>query len=316
MLRFLRAPLLAMLAVSGTLAGLPALAACPPPAPTLQNIQPDDLRRDVRDRGLLWRLEKDGRASWLYGTVHVSRVEWLVPGPRIQAALVGSDVLALELDPADPEIRRQFGARHDPARQARVTAGLQARIASLAAQACLPAEQAGAVRPMLLLALLSLAESRREGLHPEFGVDAVLWGMATRLGKEVVALETAAAQVAALTPASEDDERELVASALDDLEAGSSRAILQRMLQAWAGGDEQLLASYPQWCQCLDTPAERRFFRQLNDDRNPGIADKLDALHAGGQRVFAAVGALHMTGPNALPDLLRQRGYRVERISF
>lgn len=311
--RIVRAPLLAAWLA---LAGVPAAAACPPPAPTLQSIQPEDLRRDVRDRGLLWRLEKDGRESWLYGTVHVSRVEWLVPGPRIQAALAGSDVLALELDPADPEIQRQFGARHDAARQARVTADLQGRIAGLAALACLPAEQILTLRPMLLLALLSLTESRREGLHPEFGVDAVLWGMAKRLGKEVVALETAAAQVAALTPASEADERELIASALDDLEAGKTRGTLQRMLQAWATGSEQQLANYQEWCQCMDTPAEQRFFRQVNDERNPGLADKLDALHTGGKRVFAAVGALHMTGPNALPALLRQRGYQVQRIPF
>jgi hypothetical protein len=37
-------------------------------------------------------------------------------------------------------------------------------------------------------------------------------------------------------------------------------------------------------------------------------------LHAQGQRVFAAVGALHMTGPNALPVLMAGRGYHVERV--
>jgi uncharacterized protein YbaP (TraB family) len=32
--------------------------------------------------------------------------------------------------------------------------------------------------------------------------------------------------------------------------------------------------------------------------------------------VFAAVGALHMTGPLGLPQLMQQRGYTVERIRF
>jgi hypothetical protein len=56
--------------------------------------------------------------------------------------------------------------------------------------------------------------------------------------------------------------------------------------------------------------------RRLNDERNPNLAARIDALHARGQRVFAAVGALHMTGPRALPALLAQRGYRVERVDF
>ena len=32
--------------------------------------------------------------------------------------------------------------------------------------------------------------------------------------------------------------------------------------------------------------------------------------------VFAAVGALHMTGPQSIPRLMQQRGFRVERVDF
>jgi uncharacterized protein len=289
---------------------------CPPAAPTLQSLDPEELRRDVRDRGLLWRLEKEGRVSWLYGTVHVSRVDWLVPGPRIQAALAGSDLVALELDPADPEIPRLFGMAGDAARIDRVMAGLQPRIGQLAARACLPADRLASLRPMLQLVTLSIAEARRQGMHPELAVDAVLWGMARRLGKEVVALETPAAQLAALTPVTEADERELLHSGLRDLENGDGRESLDRLIQAWAAGDEERLASYPQWCKCLDTPAEQRFFRRVNDERNRVMAERVAALHAGGRTVFAAVGSLHMTGPEALHQLLRQRGFQVQRIPF
>ena len=45
-------------------------------------------------------------------------------------------------------------------------------------------------------------------------------------------------------------------------------------------------------------------------------ADAIDRLHASGQRVFAAVGALHMPGPTGLPALLARRGYQVERVAF
>ena len=52
------------------------------------------------------------------------------------------------------------------------------------------------------------------------------------------------------------------------------------------------------------------------DDRNPGLAKGIAAIHESGQTVFAAVGSLHMIGPMGLPQLLAKRGYRVERIEF
>jgi uncharacterized protein len=54
----------------------------------------------------------------------------------------------------------------------------------------------------------------------------------------------------------------------------------------------------------------------LNDERNPGLAAGIDKLMGDGKPVFAAVGALHMTGLKAVPTLLAQMGYKVERVSF
>jgi uncharacterized protein len=286
---------------------------CPPPI-TPAGLKPEELQRDVRDRGLLWRIEKDGRASWLYGTVHAARVEWAVPGPRIRAALAGSEVVALELDPSDPELPRLFAQRPDPARDERVLAPLRSRIAALADRACVPGEHIASLRPMLQLVTLSMFEVGREGFHPELAIDMVLFGMARGLGKEIVALESAAVQVAALQPESEEDERVLLDRGLKAMETGPRRELVQRLLRAWANGDEATLASYPQWCMCLETPAERRFMHRLLDARNGGMADRLAALHASGRPVFAAVGALHMTGPRALQALLRERGFEVRLV--
>ena len=55
--------------------------------------------------------------------------------------------------------------------------------------------------------------------------------------------------------------------------------------------------------------------KRLNEDRNPLLADRLAALH-GGTTFFAGIGALHMTGPQALPRLLAARGFQVQRILF
>lgn len=313
-LQFLRALAAAVCLIAG---GASAQAPdCPPPAPSPDAVSMEEQVRQSRDRGLLWQVEKDGRTSWLYGTVHVSRIDWLMPGPRVRAALAGSDVVALELDPADPELQRLLTSATDAARGERVLAGLQPRMARLAARTCVPPQLLAGMPPLLQLMTVSLFEGRRDGLHPELAVDSVLWGMAQGLGKRFVALETPARQFAALTPESEADERALVVQGLQDLESGEDRTLILRLLRAWSEGDEATLASYAQWCKCLETPEEQRFFRRVNDERNDALADRLAALHAGGQRFFAGVGALHMTGPKALTTLLRARGFQVRRIVF
>jgi uncharacterized protein YbaP (TraB family) len=88
------------------------------------------------------------------------------------------------------------------------------------------------------------------------------------------------------------------------------------MASAWEGGDLHSLSTYETWCECATSDEDRAFMRRLNDGRNPALADGIAAQHRAGRRVFAAVGALHMTGPAGLPLLLAQRGFRVERIAF
>ena len=61
---------------------------------------------------------------------------------------------------------------------------------------------------------------------------------------------------------------------------------------------------------------DRKALQTLNDERNPKLAAGIDKLISSGKSVFAAVGALHMTGPKALPKLLQEMGYKVERVVF
>ncbi len=291
-------------------------AACPPnPAqPTAAQVQ--QARQGAKDRGMLWRITKNGRTSHLYGTLHVGKLAWVFPGPKLSQALGQSDTLALELDPTDPQIQKDIArAMMVPSRP--LTPNLSARLAVQRSAACLPPGAIDAMHPVMQVVTLSIFAAKWEGLESLFGSEPALAQQAKAAGKKVVSLETAKRQIDALMPADKADlEAELVASALDQLESNKVRPVLRRMTAAWEAGNLSELENYAAWCDCVTTAADRDLYHRINDQRNPGIADAIDALHGQGAQVFAAVGALHMTGAQALPKLMAGRGYRVERVAF
>ena len=91
----------------------PAAPACPPPPaiPSAEEIQA--MFTTAKDRGFLWKYDKDGHAGYLFGSIHLGRRDWIVPGPKTMAALQSSGVIALELDVLDPQIHAQLS---DPAK--------------------------------------------------------------------------------------------------------------------------------------------------------------------------------------------------------
>lgn len=306
------------LAATALAVALPALAQddCPPPLapPTPQALA--EAQRQARDRGFLWKLEKDGRSSWLYGTVHLGRLEWAFPGPRVAQALAQSQVLALELDLLDTDTQRRLAAGSAARPGETLPPALQQRLERRARAECAPPEQLAALRPELQLATLSMLVGRRLGLEPGYGIDASLSALARRDGKEVAALETVDEQLRTISAASPKDLLELARSTLDELDSGRAQKMLEQIARIWARGDHARLARYTEWCDCQRTPAEAAAMRRLLDERHPAMAARLDALHRSGRTVFAAVGSLHLTGSRSLPALMVQRGYRVERMAL
>ena len=288
---------------------------CPPIAQPPSDEQLRAGLRDARDRGFLWRLRKGDHSSYLYGTVHVAQAHWAYPGPKLRQALNASDTIALELDVLDPDIQqRMTRAMRASADGPALPDALQQRVQRRADAECVPAEVLAALAPEMQVATLMSLVGRRDGFDPAWGIDVVLAGWARGAHKTVVSLETPEQQMHALQMGSADETNEFVASALDAMDSGRAAPTLRRIAQAWADADLDALAQYESWCDCMNTAADRAAMQRLLDDRNPALADAIDALHAGGKRVFAAVGSLHMAGRLGLPALLAQRGYRVERI--
>jgi uncharacterized protein YbaP (TraB family) len=291
-----------------------AQANCPPAAepPALDTAA----LGDHPDHGFLWRIEKGGRSSWLYGTMHVARRDWAVPGSTLVSAIRASDVVALELDVMDPAIMQRMVAAMAPRPQDAVGDALKARLLAQIKAACLPDQLLSVMSPEMAATSLVVMAARREGLDPAYAIDRSISVVGHGLGRAVVSLETPELQIAALRSRTHAQAQESVAQTLDSLENGEAAPLLRRMAEVWAEGRFSELDHYEEWCMCMSTESERALMKRLLDERNPGMAQRIDAMHSSGKRVFAAVGSLHMIGPTGLPQLLARRGYKVERVEF
>ena len=242
--------------------GRPALPAATAGAARRRNGRLRSARRAIV--GLLWRLSKDGRDSWLFGTIHVGKLAWSAPGPALRQALARSDVLALEIDPTDPQLaaRLQQATRDAPA----ADAALRQRLQAQAGAACLPPDALQGLHPMLQLMTLTLLQARRDGLDAAFAQELMLAAAARAAGLRIVALESVAQQIGALLPQDPAQMQRLLEQSLDQLERGRASPLLRRLAEAWAAGDLDTLERYAQWCECADTdraarlaaPAQRR----------------------------------------------------------
>lgn len=296
------------------LSGAAMAQTCPPlpSQPTPEQIQ--TLAREAKDRGFLWKFEKDGRTGYLYGSIHLGKQAWAIPGPKTVAAASAADVIALELDILDPAIQAQMA---DPSKfgikPIALPPALQARMEAAARKACVPTEALAKMHPVMQLVLVNMFDARFAELEIGYGTEIFFAGFARKSNLPVVSLESVESQMRALLSGAD------VASierALAVLEKGRGRAVATRMTGAWADGNLNDLQNYQKWCECADTDAERRMLQRLNDERNPALAAGIDKIMRGGKSVFAAVGALHMTGPKALPKLLQEMGYKLERVAF
>lgn len=301
--------------IAGALLSAQAQEAPPAPAcpPAYAQSTAAEQAAPPRDRGLLWRATRDGRVLHLYGTLHVGKPHWRKLGPRTAAALRDSEVLALEIDPLDPTLAEAMAALPHPRQW---PAALRERLDQAYRRACMAPESMATLHPLLQVTTLTVMEARWFGLDASHSAEAVLAAQARGPGRRIVALETVATQLRALVPADEAEARTLFEQALEQLENQAARRVLQTLATAWERGDLATLEDPAAWCACNLGEADRAFMARLTDARNAALAEGIVAQHRAGKRVFAAVGALHMAGPQSLPKLLEQQGFKVERVRF
>jgi hypothetical protein len=177
----------------------------------------------------------------------------------------------------------------------------------------LPEPQMAQMKPFTAASVLALAEWARQGYHPQYGVDLHLITRAKESGKRLVELEGAQAQSALMDSLSPKEGAQAFEGTVAALESGLTREQITGMVNAWQSGDASLLLEVAR-AYNDSVPGAKEVEEKFIWSRHDAMAGKIEVfLLKGRERVFVAVGALHMAGPRGLVEMLKARGYLVKQ---
>src|SRR5450830_577208 len=186
-----------------------APVSCPPlPAPFSPELF-SQAAEHATDRGFLWKITKGDHSSYLYGTFHAGKADWMAPGPKIQQALDSTDVTGIEINPLDPAIQREMATVIQGVKRS-LPAELQARLKTRWLADCLPEAALGSAPPEIQALSLTFLAGRRDGLQPSFGTEIMLAVLARSSDRPVVSLESASGQLAVLLGSNDAEAANLV----------------------------------------------------------------------------------------------------------
>ena len=271
---------------------------------------------------LLWEIARadDGAENaggaeqvegWLLGTIHALPDDAQWRDPAIDGVVAQADVLAVEI--ADLSDGHAMAAAFLPLAtsaglpplSARVSSDQRARLAEMVDDSSYSMRDFARIESWG--AALILAQTVRSLSDPANGVDRAL--IKDFAGRRVIELEGAKAQFAVFDGLSEEAQRTMLSSIVE--ESQSDPELLGRPIDLYLAGDAAGLERLSHEGML----ANREIRTALLTRRNADWLTRIEPLLGSGQRPLIAVGAAHMLGEDGLVALLEERGYRVTRLN-
>lgn len=257
----------------------------------------------------------EGGRVFLCGTIHILRESDYPLPPAYDAAYAGARKLVFELPPGGPgggdmnaRMQKLAALPADVKLESIVGAGLADAVVKWASKHGVPASSMQGFQPWYLALMIAAVEYAGLGARPDKGVDNHFEARAERDQKPGVGLETVDFQISLFSRLSDAQQKELLEQTLAEVKTMASD--FEKLLAAWKEGD------LPALQEMLFREAER--YPDLMDlflfDRNQAWLGRLEGFLKKGEHVMVLVGAGHLAGKQGLVELLKARGYDVQRV--
>ncbi len=262
----------------------------------------------------MWLLSDSDTKIYLFGTFHLlpAGSEWRTPA--FEQALSESQELVMEVPNIDDPMAVAKAMQGlavtpgNPPLAERVPPEKRAALAAMIAESGYPAAALDPLDTWAASLLLLRVTFQKLGVQPDAGVELNLIAPWKASGRPISGLETVEDQFRIFDGLSEESQRAMLVSVLDQNE--DVRVQFAAMLAAWSRGDTDAIARTFNREEALSAEMSRL----LIGARNAKWADQIARRMERPGTVFVAVGAGHLAGPLSVQHMLEAKGYKARRL--
>lgn len=265
----------------------------------------------------MWRVTDEDSELYLFGTFHILPASLAWTTPALETAMSRTPFTMTEADTDSQETQARMAAlvRELGLNPPGVTLSSQigperARQLGLVAEKIgMPMAALEPMRPWLALLSLAVGAMQNNGYTSDAGAESVILKKAAAQKDKVAHLETAEFQIRALAGLSTEEW-------LADFERGLAQiadfdGYSKRTLKAWSTGDLDAIEEEMVGPMRASAPGA---YKALIVDRNINWIDQIEEIMRGSDDYFIAVGTGHLIGDDGVVEMLRKKGYAVERV--
>jgi len=303
----------AALAASAVLAAFPGAAHAQQTAPAAAIAAPAIPRAEGAGPPL-WVVRDADSTVYLFGTIHYLRPGTAWGSDKVDAAFASADQFWVEVaDQDDPSVAARVAQQHGVTPDRPLSSILSAEDFAAFDKAAQGVGASGAAmdayRPWLAAFMVAGTTPLQAGYRPDAGVDKTLMDRARAEGKTIRGFETADIQLRLIAGMSEEAQ----IAYLNNYVRHGDQIVpkLDQTVAAWLKGDAAEVGRLNR----LDT-------RDIHPDvhraalivRNADWTDQIETMMKGSGTAFVAIGAAHLADQDSVIDMLKAKGFTVERL--
>ncbi len=268
---------------------------------------------------MLWRIGGEKAQGYLVGSIHFGRADMYPLSAAVEQAFQRAQTLVVEIDivaadslQASTLVDRLGRFTGDARLQAHLPPAVWESLVKHTQGLGIPVTAFEHQRAWLVAITLTNIELQKRGYSEQFGVDRYFLEQAGRR-REIVELESMESQLSVFSSMTDAEQALFLSRTIADLDR--SDGYFLELLSAWENGDAKGMDRLIR--QGFDgAPEYGRLFQGLFTDRNRTMVEKMGTMLDDGREHFFVLGAGHMVGSGGIVELLRGRGYIVERVGL
>jgi uncharacterized protein len=268
----------------------------------------------------IWKVSDANNSVYLLGSFHALKAEDYPLSKSVMNAYADAERMAFEVAPNELQ-SPDLASRMQQAALLPDGQNLQALLPEASWQKLsvwsqvnpsYPIASLNRLEPWFVAILVVNAQAKAQGFESELGVDRHFMATAQPAAKEAIGLEKASQQIDLFDSMPSKAQQQLLQEALDANAAENARD-LEKLRRLWKSGDVAGLQRETVTRMRREYPD---LYRSVNVERNHAWLPQIQAMLDGetDKDTMVVVGALHLLGDDGLVQLLRDKGYRVERL--